>query len=113
MRLGDNGLGYFRRQALRGAGFPQGQPALEHIRRYLRPVAYMGRHGLALVTARGEHHRRPEIRQLAQMLRLVGNRPVEDRTEQRVGAHLGVEMGDKPGEARFVETVSNVHDIRL
>jgi hypothetical protein len=51
----------------------------------------MDRHRIALVAAAGQHHRRPEVGQGAQVMVPVPDRVVEHRTQLGVGADAAVE----------------------
>ena len=78
------------------------------------PVAmrHMHRDGLSLVTARRQHHRRPEIDQPVDMRRPVIHGVVEDRTKPVVRADAGIEAFDQLAQAGLVDPF-RLHGFRL
>src|SRR3546814_4773826 len=74
---------------------------------------HMRRDGLTLVATAPKHHRRPERRQLFQMLGPVMNGVVEDRTQFGVGSDTCVKRIHQPGESCFVNPLRAVHESHL
>src|SRR5665213_19262 len=74
---------------------------------------HVGHHWIALVAARHQHHRRPEIAHLCQMLvPVLANHARKDWPNERVQAHLCIEVVDNFADhrlvhARFVDDLLN------
>ena len=61
----------------------------------------MRRHRAAIVAAGLEHHRRPEVGDLRDVMIPVLNLRVEDRADQVVGAGAGIKRRHKPRDVRL------------
>src|SRR3546814_12466573 len=85
------------------------EPAFEQFGRDPVLVLHMRRDGLPLVATAPKHHRRPERRQLFQMLGPVMNAVVEDRTQFGVVSDTCVKRIHKPGESCCVNPFRAVH----
>ena len=93
---------YFWFEYLGQGEIPEAQPALEVPRVHLwnRQV---GHHGVAFVAPGGEHDGTPEILELGQMFRPIGDDAIENRPNQVILADASVKSIDEGGDACFVQ----------
>lgn len=97
----DEGLGYVALEDFTRGCLEQREPAVEMLR--LQRQHQVRAHRAAVVASGLEHHRRPEIGDLADVMVPVLHRRVEDRPDQVIRAGAAVEGRDQPCDFLFGE----------